>query len=148
MKHSLFSFVLLFIFSCNTDDTDELDCSNVLCAGRPTIFLEVFDEDNSEQYFLGPDDQAPEGLIITNGNGTVLEFGLDYGTLDGRLSIFQLPDSFTMSLENEFETTISSDVSIVDSDGCCDTFTIGEVTTTQGALDPILDEVLVFRLTI
>jgi hypothetical protein len=53
-----------------------------------------------------------------------------------------------MSLENEFEATISSDVSIIDSDGCCDTYTVGDVTTIQGTLDPVLDEILVFRLTI
>ncbi len=148
MKHLTLSFLIVFIFSCNTDDTDELDCSNVLCAGRPTIVMEIFSEDSSEQYFLDVTDQAPEGLMITSDTGIELEFGLSYGILNGRLSIFQLPDSFTIRLENEFETSISSDIMVVDSDGCCDTYEVGDIITSEGELDPVLVDILVFRLTI
>lgn len=148
MKYLFLGLLIVSIFSCNTDDQDELDCSNVLCAGRPTIVLEFFDEDNLEQYFLDVTDQVPEGLVITTSSGNVLDFGLDYGIFEGSLSLFQLPDFFTICLENEFESSISSDVLRIDTDDCCDTYEVGEVTASQGLLTPVLDDILFFRLTI
>ncbi len=147
MKYFIWSLLVLCVISCNTDD-NEVDCSNVLCAGRPTIVLEVFDEDTSEQFFLDVTDQAPEGLVITTDNGFELEFGLSYDILEGRLSVFQIPDSFTIRLENEFETTISSNVVVIDTDGCCDTYAVEEVSTSEGELFPVIDDILFFNLTI
>lgn len=149
MKAFVFMLLILCTFSCNSDEQDELDCSLVLCQGRPSVFLQIVDVDSQEIYFSAVTDTAPEGLTVTlDDGGQTLIFGQSYFIVEGQIQINQFPDAVRLVLEDEFDVTISSDIESIPTEGCCSNFEISNTTASSGSLEQLDDEGLFFRLTI
>lgn len=151
MKYFILSLLVLCAISCNTDD-NEVDCSTVLCVGRPELRLDILDETNQDQYFINIPDSGPEGLTLVstiNGIQGELGFGVGYFISNGRIEIFQLPNSIQIVLENEFDVIISADVeTIVNEDECCPSYEISNLVANNGNFEVLDEEGFVFRLTI
>ena len=133
MKLILIAFILGAVLDCSGDD--ELDCSTVLCAGSPSILLQISDVDTGDRYFQNMDiSTAPEGLSLTFvSDNTELLYGQNFTINElGELIIFQYLEDVDISLENEFSTVITAESVTTDTDDCCPTIDLENIQLSDG----------------
>lgn len=134
MKLILIAFILGAVLDCSGDD--ELDCSTVLCAGSPSILLQISDVDTGDRYFENIDvSVVPEGLTVTLVNDdTQLEYGQNFAINEqGELILFQYLGDVLIIFENEFSTVLTAEVTSLDTDDCCPTIDLENFQLSDGS---------------
>ena len=149
MKLSIIGFILAAVLSCNgDDDSDDLDCSTVLCTGRPTLTIDFVDVETGEQLLIAADGMFPDGLtVFRDGQSASLVAGQQYVLVDGFLLVYQITDQTRVVLENSFDVTITATVAELSIDECCPSYSIDTINTSEGTLE-ILDGESALRISL
>jgi hypothetical protein len=141
-------FIVLISLSLVQCNTDENDCSLVLCIG-PEFLFEFIDEDTGESILEGSfDDGAPDGFFVGIGeDNTPLTFEQDYGVNSGRLSIFRFVEQVQISYDTIFDVEIAYDVVGISNGGCCQGYRYENVTVTNATFEHVENETaLILRI--
>ena len=113
------------------------------------VYIEI---EAKKLYFQDFEDTVgPAGLELTRDDSQAsLVFGQGYFIDNsGVLHIFQFPETVTISLENEFEVTLATDITTLPTDGCCPSYRIENTEASAGTLELLNgDEAFLFRLAI
>lgn len=128
MKNFLVSFSLFLVFGCNSDETDDFGCSSRLSCIGGEITLQFIDAETGEDYILVNDIELKD-VMVTGLNGDTENIFFETIKIDDsdivRTYLYgSVIDSegnylYEISLENEFDFTLTYNQKIVDTGGCC-----------------------------
>ena len=141
-----FIFILLIstsLIQCNSDD---LDCSTVLCIA-PEFAFDLIDTDSDENILIGiPDGGTLDGLqIINNEDNVALIVNQDYTINQERIFLTRYLESIQVSLDGIFDIQISSELETIPN-GCCATFNYENVAVTNATFITLDTTILLLRI--
>ncbi len=148
MKKLIFIvFISLSLVQCNSDEND---CSLVLCIG-PEFVFEFIDAETGENVLEGVfDNGAPEGFIITIGeDNTPLTFEQEYVFNAGRVGVagFIGQNQVQVSYDTIFDVAIALDIETQSDGGCCPGYLYENITVTNAAFERVENETaLILRI--
>ncbi len=141
-------FIILISLSLVQCNSDENDCSLVLCIG-PEFLFEFIDEDTGENILEGSfENGVPDGFFVAIGeDNTPLTFEQEYGVNSGRLSIFRFTEQVQVSYDTIFDVEIAYDVVGISNGGCCQGYRYENVTVTNATFEQVENETaLILRI--
>ncbi|MFT5891178.1 MAG: hypothetical protein ACI9Y7_001279 [Dokdonia sp.] len=141
-------FIILISLSLVQCNSDENDCSLVLCIG-PEFAFEFIDADTGENLLEGSfNDGAPDGFFVAIGeDNTPLTFGQDYGVNSGRLSIFRFVEQIQVSYDTIFDVEIAYDIETISDGNCCQEYRYENITVTNATFEQVENETaLILRI--
>ena len=147
MKSAVYYFIILCtLVSCNLDDG--ANCANVLCVGRPPVQLIFIESSTGDQLYLDIENEAPEGLTITAENGSTLTINQGYALENGVFTIFQFPESLSVTQDEVYEVSLSATITEVSTSDCCPDYLVESVLIEGGDFEIIDTNPTVIQITI
>ncbi|WP_152596371.1 hypothetical protein [Algibacter lectus] len=144
MKKIVCLALMTLFMSCNNSD-DELDCSAVLCV-QPSIFINLIDSETNENLVL-QNNISNEDILILNKTETEQEFNIIES--NGLLSIPKslLTGSLDININSVHVAFVNYDTSIPETDTCCDSGNLINVSVTDKTFELDNNTVTIFYST-
>ncbi|GAL63139.1 hypothetical protein [Algibacter lectus] len=141
MKKIVCLALMTLFMSCNNSD-DELDCSAVLCV-QPSIFINLIDSETNENLVL-QNNISNEDILILNKTETEQEFNIIES--NGLLSIPKslLTGSLDININSVHVAFVNYDTSIPETDTCCDSGNLINVSVTDKTFELDNNTVTIF----
>ena len=141
MKKIVCLALMTLFMSCNNND-DELDCSAVFCV-QPSIFINLIDSETNENLIL-QNNISNEDILILNKTATEQEFNIIES--NGLLSIPKslLTGSLDININSVHVAFVNYDTSIPETDTCCDSGNLINVSVTDKTFELDNNTVTIF----